>query len=87
MAIGFVSLVGSAAAACSTAAYLPQVVRTWRTRSTRDMSLGMFAVMVLATALWLIYGIARGDDVIIASNSLCLLLVRHHILALKLRYG
>jgi MtN3 and saliva related transmembrane protein len=86
MAIGIVSLIGSAAAACSTGAYLPQVIRTWRTRSTHDMSLGMFAVLVMASALWLLYGIGRGDDVIIASNSLCLLL-SGVILAFKLRYG
>jgi len=84
--MSLVTLIGSAAALCSTVAYLPQVVRTWRTRSTHDISLGMFSVMVLATALWLIYGIALDDGAIIASNSLCLVL-SGIILFFKLRYG
>ena len=84
--MSWISLLGSAAAICSTLAYLPQVIRTWRTRSTHDISLGMFSVMVLATALWLTYGIALHDGAIIASNSLCLVL-SGIILYFKLRYG
>ena len=84
--MSWVTLIGSAAAICSTVSYLPQVIRTWRTRSTHDISLGMFAVMVLATALWLIYGIALDDGAIIASNGLCLVL-SGTILFFKLRYG
>lgn len=84
--MSWVTLIGSAAAICSTVSYLPQVIRTWRTRSTHDISLGMFAVMVLATALWLIYGIALDDGAIIASNVLCLVL-SGTILFFKLRYG
>jgi MtN3 and saliva related transmembrane protein len=84
--MSWVTLIGSAAATCSTVAYLPQVIRTWRTRSTRDISVGMFAVIVLATALWLIYGIALDDGAIIAANVLGLML-SGIILFFKLRYG
>ena len=84
--MSWVTLIGSAAATCSTFAYLPQVIRTWRTRSTHDISLGMFAVIVLATALWLIYGIALDDGAIIAANVLGLML-SGIILFFKLRYG
>jgi len=46
----------------------------------------MFSVMVLATTLWLVYGIALRDSAIIASNSVCLVLSAT-ILYFKLRYG
>jgi MtN3 and saliva related transmembrane protein len=84
--MSWISFLGAMAATCSTVSYLPQVIRTWRTRSTTDISLGMFSVMVLATALWLLYGIVLGDGAIIASNSVCLILSAT-ILYFKLRYG
>ena len=84
--MSWISVLVGGAAASSTASYLPQVFRTWRTRSTNDISLGMFSVMVWATTLWLIYGVARGDVAIILSNSICLVL-SGTILYFKLRYG
>jgi MtN3 and saliva related transmembrane protein len=84
--MSWISLLGAAAATSSTIAYLPQVIRTWRTRSTSDISLGMFSVTVWATALWLLYGLVLGDVAIILSNSLCLCLSAT-ILYFKLRYG
>ncbi|MBV9046572.1 MAG: hypothetical protein JO294_15735, partial [Alphaproteobacteria bacterium] len=38
-----ITLIGLAAAFCTTIAFLPQVIQTWRTRSTRDLSLPMFS--------------------------------------------
>ena len=81
----FVTLIGLAAACLTTVAFTPQVVKAWRTRSTRDISLGMFALMVWATILWLVYGIALGDVAIIISNGICLVLSAT-ILYFKLRY-
>ena len=52
-----IKLIGFAAAACTTVAYAPQVIKVWKTRSTGDISLGMFLVMVLGLALWLAYGL------------------------------
>jgi len=76
--------IGLAAAFCTTFAFVPQVVKTWRTRSTRDISLGMFAVLVLGTALWLVYGVLLADIPLIAANGItfCLAAV---ILYFKLR--
>jgi MtN3 and saliva related transmembrane protein len=84
--MSWISFLGAAAAASSTISYLPQVIRTWRTRSTSDISLGMFSLMVWATTLWLLYGFAVGDLSIIVSNSICLVLSAT-ILYFKLRYG
>jgi MtN3 and saliva related transmembrane protein len=80
------TILGLAAGFCTTLAFLPQVLKTWRTRSTADISLGMFLVMVLGIILWLIYGVLLGDLPLIAANSVTLFLAGA-ILALKIKHG
>jgi len=77
---------GLIAAGCTTFAYLPQVVKTWRTRSTADISLGMFSLMVSGLALWLAYGIAVRDLPLILSNTVTGIFAAT-ILFFKLRNG
>jgi MtN3 and saliva related transmembrane protein len=77
---------GYAAALCTTGAYIPQVVRVWRTRSTHDISLKMFLVLVTGLALWLTYGIWRGEVPIIIANGVTLLLASI-ILFFKVKHG
>jgi MtN3 and saliva related transmembrane protein len=81
-----IKLLGFAAATCTTLAYAPQCVKVWRTRSTDDISLGMFLVMVLGLALWLMYGLLSGDAPLIASNAVTLVLAGA-ILVMKLKHG
>jgi len=81
-----VSLMGYVAGTCTTLAFLPQVFRTWSTRSTDDISLGMFSLMVFGIALWLLYGIAVGDWPLILADGVSLILAAT-ILALKLHFG
>lgn len=81
-----VDLLGYAAAACTTLSFLPQVVRTLRTRDTSGISLWMYLVFCTGVALWLAYGIAIGDAPIIAANVVTLGLACT-VLALKLRNG
>ena len=80
------TLLGLVAGCCTTLAFLPQVVKTWKTRSTGDISLGMFLVLVLGVALWLIYGALLGDLPLIAANGVTLVLAGI-ILVFKLRHG
>lgn len=77
---------GLAAASCTTLAFLPQVIRAWRTQSTKDISLVMFALMVFGIVLWLAYGLLKADLPLIASNGVTLILAGT-ILVLKLRNG
>jgi MtN3 and saliva related transmembrane protein len=63
-----VTLLGLVAGCCTTLAYLPQVIKAWRTRSTRDISLGMFSLMACGLLLWLAYGLLLHDVPLIASN-------------------
>jgi len=81
-----VKIVGFAAATCTTLAYAPQFIKVWKTRSTEDISLGMFLAMMLGVTLWLIYGLLSGDAPLVVANAITLLLAGG-ILAMKLRYG
>ena len=80
------TIVGLAAALFTTCAFLPQVVRAWRTRSTRDLSFQSFATYAVGLALWLIYGLMIRDLPLIAANGVTFILAMT-ILALKLRHG
>jgi MtN3 and saliva related transmembrane protein len=81
-----VSLIGSAAALCTTGAYVPQLVKTWRSRRAADISGNMFALLMLGTALWLAYGILKTDWAIMAANAVSLALASA-VMVLKLRHG
>ena len=77
---------GYIAATLTTVAFVPQVVRTLRTRDTRALSLVMYGVFTVGIAFWLGYGLVLGSWPIILSNSLTLVLAGI-ILVLKLRHG
>ncbi len=79
------TVIGLAAGIMTTAAFLPQAIKTWRTRRTRDISLAMFLVLCLGIILWLVYGILRGDLPLILANAVTLALAGT-ILVFKLKY-
>jgi MtN3 and saliva related transmembrane protein len=81
-----VTILGLIAAVLTTSSFLPQVLHTWRTRSTKDISLVMFSVYVTGIFLWLVYGIMLHNIPLIASNTVTFLL-SGTILLLKLRHG
>jgi len=81
-----IKLLGFAAATCTTVAYAPQFIKVWKTRSARDISLGMFLVMMLGLALWLVYGLLSGDAPLVAANAVTMVLAGG-ILFMKLKYG
>jgi MtN3 and saliva related transmembrane protein len=80
-----VEKLGFAAAFCTTAAFVPQLVRVLRLRSARDISLPTFLMFSVGVLLWLLYGLYTGSKPVIASNSATLVLSLS-ILILKLRY-
>jgi MtN3 and saliva related transmembrane protein len=80
------TMIGLAAATLTTASFLPQVVKAWRSRSTHDISTGMFTLMATGNSLWLVYGALISDLPLVAANAITLTL-SGTILALKLRYG
>jgi MtN3 and saliva related transmembrane protein len=62
------TIIGLTAGGISTIAFVPQVLRTWRTKSSGDLSLGMFGLLVLGVVFWLTYGILINDLPIILAN-------------------
>lgn len=70
----------------SMTSYVPQVVRVWRTRKTKDLSYGMFALLVTASALWVVYGTLTRQWPVILPNVGCLVLSLA-ILIGKITYG
>ncbi|MEP4378607.1 MAG: SemiSWEET transporter [Alphaproteobacteria bacterium] len=79
-------LIGGVAAVLTTIAFVPQVVKSWQTRSTRDISLGMFVIFGTGLSLWLVYGFIIESRPIIVANVVTLMLVAAMI-AMKLRGG
>ncbi|MGB7843711.1 MAG: SemiSWEET transporter [Salinimicrobium sp.] len=72
--IGWTEILGLVAGACTTAAVVPQLWKTWKTKEVDDVSPRMFLVLITGLALWLVYGIIINDTPIIATNGTALLL-------------
>ncbi len=67
---------------------LLQIRRMLRERSSRDVSLGYFAILLAGFLLWISYGIAAGNPVLVIPNSVALLVgVSLVVVALRLRRG
>jgi MtN3 and saliva related transmembrane protein len=78
--------IGFAAAFLTSVSFIPQAIMTIRTKNTRGISRGMYAMFTVGVSLWLVYGISLGSWPMIAANTVTLALAAT-ILALKLRYG
>jgi len=81
-----ITLLGSLAGFFTTAAFVPQVWKTWKTKSASDLSLAMFSVFSLGVLCWLIYGIMIAQTPIIFWNSVTLILALA-LLVMKLKFG
>ncbi|MGL5362750.1 MAG: SemiSWEET transporter [Bosea sp. (in: a-proteobacteria)] len=86
MSPAFIETLGFLAAACTTLCWVPQAVRTIRTKDTKAISLWMQILLIIGIGLWLVYGLLIMSWPLIASNVVTLVLVGI-ILGLKLRYG
>lgn len=71
----FETILGLAAAFCTTVCYVPQVRKAWQTGSTGDLSFKMLSGLSTGIALWLAYGVLKRDVVIIIANTATLALV------------
>jgi len=78
-------LVGYAAAALTTASFVPQALHTFQTKDVRGISLGMYSAFTLGVALWLAYGLLLNAWPIVIANAITLALAAS-ILVMKLRY-
>ena len=78
-------LLGLTAGMLTTIAFLPQVIKTWKSRSAKDLSLRMFLFFCLGVAMWLAYGVLVQDIPVIVANLLTLMLAST-LLFFKLRF-
>jgi len=81
-----ITIIGLVAGTLTTIAFLPQLTMTWKSKSAKDVSLGMFLIFCSGVTLWLIYGILIDALPIILTNTATLIL-SGAILMLKLKYG
>ncbi len=72
--MAYADLVGAIAGTLTTIAFIPQVVKTWRSGSAEDISLFMFVLFSTGVLCWLIYGLALQSIPIILANSITLIL-------------
>lgn len=80
-----VQMLGLIAGACTTIAFLPQVIKTWKSRSAKDLSLSMFSIFTVGVGLWLVYGILDQNIPVIAANLITLMLAAT-LLVFKFRF-
>ncbi len=78
--------IGLMAGALTTLAYLPQVVKTWKSKSTKDISVGMFISLCLGLLMWVFYGFSIHSMPVIVANIVSLVLV-FTVLIFKIRFG
>ena len=79
------TLLGYFAGFLTTAAFVPQVWKTWKSKSATDLSLAMFSVFSVGVFCWLVYGIMIAQIPIIFWNVISLVLALA-LLAMKLKY-
>jgi MtN3 and saliva related transmembrane protein len=80
-----VTLLGLAAGTLTTISFFPQLVKTWKSRSTKDISLGMYISFCSGILLWLVYGLLIDSVPVIAANAVTLV-IACLILFLKLKH-
>jgi MtN3 and saliva related transmembrane protein len=80
------TIVGLVAGVLTTIAFVPQLLKIYRTKSGRDVSARMFVIFSLGVALWLAYGIMIRSLPVIVANAVTLVLALA-IMGLKIRYA
>jgi MtN3 and saliva related transmembrane protein len=81
----YIEIIGFIAAFSTTVSFLPQAVKTIRTKDTSGISLSMYVVFTVGTFLWLMYGILSPSAPVAAANAITFLFAAT-ILGYKLKY-
>lgn len=86
LAMTAIDILGMTAGCISSITFLPQVIKTWKSKSAADISLLMFTFATISVIMWLVYGIILMNIPIIFTNSM-VLLFSLIMLYFKFRYG
>jgi len=79
-------ILGITAGTLTTVAFIPQLAKALKSKSTGDLSWGMVLMFTIGVLLWLIYGIWIDSLPVILANAVTLLL-QLGIVSLKIKYG
>ncbi len=79
------TIIGVLATIITTVSLLPQVIKIYRSKSSKDISAGMYTVFCVGIGLWAIYGVFIQDIVIVIANTLGFI-QGAAILVLKFKY-
>lgn len=80
-----ITLLGLGAGILTTFSLIPQVMKIWRSRSARDISLGTYAIFSVGISLWIAYGVVIASVPVILANTVTLFLALV-ILSFKMRF-
>lgn len=80
-----VTVVGFAAAILTTSSFLPQAIKTIRTKNTESISLFMYSLFTLGTLLWFLFGLFSNNTPVMVANAVTLVFALI-ILAYKIKY-
>ena len=72
--MNFTDILGFIAGICVMTSVIPQILKVWRTKKVKDISLLTFSVLTFGVALWVVYGILKNDLPIVITNSISLFL-------------
>ncbi len=81
-----ITIIGLLAGLCTTFGLFPQIIKSWKTKRTKDVSLLMYIILIIGILLWLGYGLFLKDLPIVLWNAVALVLAAI-ILILKIKYG
>lgn len=81
----WVEAIGILAGTLTTGAYVPQVLRTMRTRSVGDISFLMYAILAMGIGLWIVYGVLVQSVSVILANTVSLGMILA-MLIMKIRF-
>ncbi len=81
-----IEIIGLIAATLTTAAFLPQVYQTWKTKDVSGLSLPMFTMFFVGIVFWLIYGVLKESLSIILANAITVV-SSFLLLYFKIKYG
>lgn len=81
-----VEILGYAAGAITCLTFLPQVIKTWKSKSAKDVSLNMFLIAAINEVMWIVYGALLDNWVIILTNAI-VLSMSLTMIWLKFRYN
>jgi MtN3 and saliva related transmembrane protein len=80
------AVLATLATICVVSSYIPQIVKGYKTKSLKDVSMGFLLIIIIGTLLWMIYAIVNSDFIFLTANSI-ILLFAITLTVMKLHYN